>query len=141
MSLPVAHSFEPKLNFWSNVLKVLIYTPVKDRCYNSKGSKTKDTEKFLTKYSTSLTPPFTEYKLSTLVDYFTVVINMAIELAREYEVNAEAQFSVQSPEYKNRVPYDFIRNETNDLTATWLNDDYYKNAILYISKCFAQGWT
>ena len=56
MSLPVAHSLEPKLNFWSNVLKVLIYTPV----YNSKGSKTKDTEIFLIKHSTSLTPPFAE---------------------------------------------------------------------------------
>ncbi len=139
MSLPVAHSFEPKLNFWSNVLKVLIYTPVKDRCYNSKGSKIKDTENFLIKHSTSLNPPFAEYKLSTLVDHFTVIINMAIELAREYEVNAEAQFSVLSPEYKNRVPYDFIRNETNDLTATWLNEDYYKNAILYPSVSLKAG--
>ena len=74
-----------------------------------------------------------------MVDHFTVIINMAIELAREYEVNAEAQLSVLSPEYKNRVPYDFIRNETNDLTATWLNEDYYKNAILYPSVSLKAG--
>jgi len=138
-SLSVAYPFESKWNFWNNVLRELVYLPVRDRCYNSKGAKTKETEAFLLKHTTSINPPFSEYKVSTLVDHFSAIITLSIELAKEYEINAEAQYSAQSPEYKNRVKFDFIRNETDDYTSTWLNDDFYKNAVLFPSVSMKAG--
>jgi hypothetical protein len=133
MSLPIAYPYEAKWNFWNNVLAELVYTPVKDRCYNSKGNKTKATEAFLSKHCSSISPSFSEYKVSTLVDHFNIIVALSVELAKEYEINAECQFSAQSPEYKERIKFDFIRNETEDTTSTWLNDDFYKNAVLFPS--------
>ena len=133
MSLSIAHPYEAKWNFWNNVLGDLVYTPVKDRCYNSKGAKTKETEAFLQKHTTAITPVFSEYRISTLVDHFNAIITLSIELAKEYEVNAEAQFSANSPEYKGRIKFDFIRNDSEDTNFTWLNEDFYKNAALFPS--------
>ena len=88
------YCFEPKLNFWNQVLLELINLPVSNRYYNQESHKIKATEDFLKGIASSKN--FSEYLIPTII-----VIDLAKLLVIQYDKSAHELRATTSPENLN----------------------------------------
>ena len=126
LKIASSKSYADKLNFWDKCLVSLINISVGQRCYNLVGTKTAKTSEFVVNLKNQL-----EYKdaaVSTIIEILTkAILPLSLTLATLYEEAADKHFSVSSPEYKNRVKFDFVRDEG----VSWKDDDIYQGVIIF----------
>ena len=126
LKIASSKSYADKLNFWDKCLDSLINISVGQRCYNLVGTKTAKTSEFVVNLKNQL-----EYKdaaVSTIIEILTkAILPLSLTLATLYEEAADKHFSVSSPEYKNRVKFDFVRDEG----VSWKDDDIYQGVIIF----------
>ena len=118
------YCFEPKLNFWNQVLLELINLPVSNRCYNQAGHKIKATEDFLKGIASSTN--FSEYTISTIIAHFHSIIDLAKLMAVQYDKSAHELRATTSPEHQNREMYAFVRKDDE----SWTQSDEYNGVIM-----------